>query len=555
MSKAEQNFVSWIENVKERDIREELELIKDKKDKIEERFGKDISFGTAGLRGIMECGTNRINIYTVRKATQGLCDYIRNNNLERVLAVSYDSRRNSKLFAKEVAMVGAANGLKVYITQELAPTPFLSYMVRSLGSSAGVMITASHNTAEYNGYKCYGGDGAQMNEVFASGVYEYIKKVDMFHDVKRVDFEYGLNNGLIYSVGDDLKERYIEEVLKYHRDDLEFGDLKAVYTPLNGTGNKYVRETLSRVGLENLYVVESQEKPDENFTTCPNPNPEKLSAFNEAMKVANTNKADIILATDPDADRLGVCVRVGEEYKLLSGNEIGILLANYILECRRNSGELPKNGVIIKTIVSTMMIDEIAKEYKCDVKNVLTGFKNIAYEIALLEKSGEEYKYLFGFEESNGYLCGIYVRDKDAVSASLLMCDAVAYYKKRYNKNLFEVLGGSYSKYGYFGEKTISYDLKNLDMAAMMERFRGNSLSKIGKFAVLEIKDYLKFEGNLKSNVLEFVLENEMKIVVRPSGTEPKLKVYIMVKGRNTAEKTAMINSIEKGVSDIIEAK
>ena len=548
MSKAEKGFNFWLRNVSDETVKNELLSIKNNKDEIEDRFAEDIKFGTAGLRGVMEAGNNRINLYTVRKATQGLANYLLKKNKSLSVAISYDCRRNSKTFAKEVACVMSANGIKSYITKELAPTPFLSYLVRNLKTDAGVMITASHNTAEYNGYKCYGSDGAQMNEQFAKGVYECIQKVDMFKDIKRLEFSAGLESGMISFTDDSLKESYISEIVKYHSKSVFLSGIKVLYTPLNGAGNEFVQKVLKRSGVNNLEVVKSQEDPDENFTTCPYPNPEDISAFGEALKTAEPNDFDLILATDPDADRLGVCVRGENEYKILSGNEIGILLTNYILERRKNEKTLPKSGVIVKTIVSTMMIDEIAKSYGLEVRNVLTGFKNIAHEIADLEKSNRINDYLFGFEESNGYLCGSYVRDKDAVSASLVLCEAAAYYKEKFGKNLLEILLELYLKYGCFAEKTLSYNLKEINSKAskssIMSYLREDNLSHIGIYKIKNKKDYLKFGGNLNSDVLEFDLENNIKIIVRPSGTEPKIKFYIMAKLSGISEKQKIMQMI-----------
>ncbi|MDO4199647.1 MAG: phospho-sugar mutase [Clostridia bacterium] len=556
MNKAEENFNLWIKNVSDKATQNELISIEDDKREIEDRFGEDIKFGTAGLRGIMEAGNNRINIYTVRKATQGLANYLNKNHEAPSVAISYDCRRNSKIFAEEVACVMAANGIKSYITKELTPTPFLSYLVRSLKAHAGIMITASHNTAEYNGYKCYGSDGAQMNEQFASGVYEYIRMVDMFGDIKRMEFSVGINSGMINFTDEALQAKYINEVLKYRSKTVSLSGIKVLYTPLNGTGNKFVRKTLEMVGISDLSVVKSQENPDENFTTCPYPNPENISAFDEALKAAKPGNFDLILATDPDADRLGCCINDNGEYRLLSGNEIGILLANYVLESRKNTNTLPKNGVIVKTIVSTMMTDEIAGAYGLEVRNVLTGFKNIAHEIAELENSDRADDYLFGFEESNGYLCGSYVRDKDAVSASLLMCEAVAYYKENFGKNLVEILSELYAKYGYFGEKTLSYNLKEINskivVADIMNYFRKESLSSIGICKIKSKKDYLNSKGVLKSNVLEFDLENSMKIIVRPSGTEPKIKFYLMAKANSASEREKTIKLLVDAVNSVI---
>lgn len=539
------NFNTWLKRVSDKNTLEELLKIRNDAEEIESRFEKDIEFGTAGLRGIMEPGSNRINIYTICRATQGLANYLNANCKEPSVAISYDSRRNSKLYAEESAAVLAANGIKAYITRELAPTPFLSYCVRKLGAKAGIMITASHNTAEYNGYKCYGADGAQMNEEFASAVYEYIKKVDMFSDIKKISFADGVKNGKIEYTAENVAKEYIEEIIRYRNDEVLLEDLRVTYTALNGTGSRYVKHTLNTAGVRNISVVSCQDYPDENFSTCPSPNPELKAAFDEAIKVATENNSDIILATDPDADRLGVCVKGDNGYRLLSGNELGILLTNYILERKKMTNSLPESGKIIKTIVSTPMIDEIAKKYGCKVVNVLTGFKNIAHEIAELEKLGLEKNYIFGFEESNGYLCGTYARDKDAVSACVIVCEAAAYYRDTFNKTLLQVLEDLYDEYGYFGEKTVSYNLGDLregiDVANIMKFFRDEKFRCLGGHKIVQKADYLKCSGTMKSNVIEFITDGGTKIIVRPSGTEPKIKFYIMTKAGNSDEKEAMI--------------
>ncbi len=431
MDLAIQNYNIWLNKVKENEILEDLASINGNFQEIEDRFGSDIKFGTAGLRGVMQSGSNRMNIYTVRKATQGLANYLnsKNKNFENkelIIVISYDSRINSKLFARESASVMAANDIKVYLTPELAPTPFLSYCIRKLGAQAGIMITASHNTAEYNGYKCYGSDGAQIDEIISNDIYSYISCIDIFDDVNRIEYECGIENGKIKLIDKSLTDAYLKEVLSQKILQTTSEKLNITYTPLNGAGNKYVRKALKLSGFKTVSVVKAQEEPDGNFITCLHPNPEKIEAFQEAVKVAKSSGSDIILATDPDSDRLGVCVKQEDNYRLLSGNEIGALLTDYILKCRSDKKLLPKHGIICKTIVSTAMVDKISESYGCEVKNVLIGFKNIAREIMELENNGREEDYIFGFEESNGYLCGSYVRDKDAVSAAILVCKMAA---------------------------------------------------------------------------------------------------------------------------------
>ncbi|MGN1041260.1 MAG: phospho-sugar mutase [Acutalibacteraceae bacterium] len=550
MELAIKNYKMWLNKIKEHEILEDLVSIKGDFQEIEDRFGSDIKFGTAGLRGVMQSGSNRMNIYTVRKATQGLANYLNSKNKnfetkELIIVISYDSRINSKLFAWESASVMAANNIKVYLTSELAPTPFLSYCIRKLGAQAGIMITASHNTAEYNGYKCYGGDGAQIDEIISNEIYGYISRVDIFNDINRIEYERGIESGRIKFIGESLTDAYLNEILSQRILKTTSENLNITYTPLNGAGNKYVRKALKLSGFEQVSVVKAQEEPDGNFTTCPYPNPEKIEAFYEAIKVAKLNESDIILATDPDSDRLGVCVKQEDDYRLLSGNEIGALLTDYILKCRSDKKLLPKRGVICKTIVSTMMVDKISENYGCEVKNVLIGFKNIAREIMELEKNGREEDYVFGFEESNGYLCGSYVRDKDAVSAAILVCEMAAYYKSALGLNLAQVLEKMYSKYGYFGEKTLSYEFRgpssNSKIQKIMEFFREAKVLSIGNNKVGNTLDYLNFDGNSKSNIIELRLENDAKLIIRPSGTEPKIKFYVLVKANSKAEKDRLI--------------
>lgn len=553
MDLAIQNYNIWLNKVKENEILEDLASINGNFQEIEDRFGSDIKFGTAGLRGVMQSGSNRMNIYTVRKATQGLANYLnsKNKNFENkelIIVISYDSRINSKLFARESASVMAANDIKVYLTPELAPTPFLSYCIRKLGAQAGIMITASHNTAEYNGYKCYGSDGAQIDEIISNDIYSYISCIDIFDDVNRIEYECGIENGKIKLIDKSLTDAYLKEVLSQKILQTTSEKLNITYTPLNGAGNKYVRKALKLSGFETVSVVKAQEEPDGNFTTCPYPNPEKIEAFQEAVKVAKSSGSDIILATDPDSDRLGVCVKQEDNYRLLSGNEIGALLTDYILKCRSDKKLLPKHGIICKTIVSTAMVDKISESYGCEVKNVLIGFKNIAREIMELESNGREEDYIFGFEESNGYLCGSYVRDKDAVSAAILVCKMAAYYKCTFGLNLTQVLEKMYSKYGYFGEKTLGYEFRgpssNSKIQKIMEFFREAKVLSIGNNKVENTLDYLDFDGNLRSNIIELRLENDVKLIIRPSGTEPKIKFYVLVEANSKAEKDRLIQEI-----------
>ena len=568
---AYKRYEIWLKSAKDKEIQSELISLKENKTEIEERFYKNIEFGTAGLRGIMGAGTNRINVYTVRLATQGLANFLLDKymgDLGKIsVAISYDSRNNSELFARETAKVMAGNGIKSYITADLSPTPFLSFCVRKLNAKAGVMITASHNTAEYNGYKCYGEDGAQMAESLAAEVYNKINGLDIFKDIKTLDFEIAKERGLIEFIGDEVKENYISNVMHQRISSFPISNLCAVYTPLNGAGNLFVREVLVKSGIKDLFVAALQEKPDGNFTTCPYPNPENIEAFSEALKLAKEKNADIVLATDPDSDRLGICIRHDGSYRILSGNEIGILLFYYILSKRKENNDLPDAPVAVKSVVSTMMVNKVAFDYGCEIREVLTGFKNIASEILKLEKLGRGKDYVFGFEESNGYLSGIYVRDKDAVSAALLVCEMASYYKSK-NVNLYEVLCKLWNKYGFFGESTLGFEFKGLEgrktIDGIMSHLRNDFAEKLGKLDVVKVYDYLnstviyvesnKYENHdlPHSNILRFDLKNGSKIVARPSGTEPKIKFYLIMRADNKETLDIYKNDIKNVIEKMI---
>lgn len=567
LKEAKKLFRTWINNVQDREIMQELLSMKDFPEKIEDKFCEDIKFGTAGLRGIMGAGTNRMNVYTVRKVSQGLADYLNEKYDNPSIVISYDSRKNSKKFAFETASVMAGNNIRSYVTEEIQPTPFLSFCVRNLKTSAGVMITASHNPAQYNGYKCYGKDGAQMTENIAEKVYEKICCVDIFRDVKIMRFENAVEYGLVSFVENNVYDNYFKCVMNQRVNNFSLSKLSVVYTPLNGAGNHFVQKVLNASCLKNLYVVPEQENPDENFETCPYPNPELEEAFKLAKEIAVKKNADIILATDPDSDRVGICVKHGEEYKLLSGNEIGILLCNYILTEKIKSGNMPENPIVITTIVSSPMVEKIASTFGCEVKKVLTGFKNIASEIHYLEDSKRESDFILGFEESNGYLTGTYVRDKDAVSASLLLCEAALYYK-RMNMDLIDVLDKLKSKYGFFGEKTLSFEFQGIDgvlhIKNIMNKLRQSPEECFAERKIIKIEDYLKStvtdeRGHTVkskklplSDVIIFYLEGETQVIVRPSGTEPKIKFYLMLKKKNYDELEFETNNLEKFVEKFI---
>lgn len=567
--KEKEIYELWRKSVAEdADLIEDLEKIENDENEIYDRFYKDLNFGTAGLRGIMGAGSNRMNIYTVRKATKGLADYLNLNYKKPSVAISFDSRIKSDLFAKEAAKVLAANGVKVYIVKELCPVPFLSFAVRSLSTSAGIMITASHNPSNYNGYKCYGPDGCQMTEKSANKVYELIEKVDMFN-VKTADFNEAVNEGKIVFIEDNLKKKYLDavEAQSINKNICRDSGLRVVYTPLNGAGNKFVREIFNRIGVDDVHVVKEQENPDGNFPTCKYPNPEAREALSLAVKLAEKVDADLVVATDPDSDRLGIAVKNENEYAFLSGNEVGIMLFEYILSQRKLNGTLPQRPFAVKTIVSTDLTDKIAERYDCELKEVLTGFKYIGEQILELEKKGQEDRFVFGYEESYGYLSGTYVRDKDGVVASMLICELAAYLKKQ-NKTLVDFVNGLYEEYGFYENTVLNFGFKGAQgsakMTKIMDNLREKPFNEIAGYKVVKIADYSVLkkldiatgrETNIdlpKSNVLSFYLENNNKLMIRPSGTEPKIKVYITAVGKSFSESKKITKEITDFISKII---
>lgn len=547
-----QTYNEWLENaVEDKDLTAELESIKNNEDEIYDRFYTALKFGTAGLRGIIGAGTNRMNIYVVRQATQGLANYVLKKYGNGSVAISHDSRIKADLFMNEAARVLAANGIKVYITSELQPTPVLSYLVRYFKCQAGIMVTASHNPAAYNGYKAYGEDGCQMTDVAANTVYDEISKLDMFKDVKIADFDEAVKSGMIEYVDESVYDTYLEKVMEQQVNPgvCKGADLKVVYTPLNGTGNKLVRKVLSKIGVNDVVVVPEQELPDGNFTTCPYPNPEIKEALAKGLELCEKEQPDLLLATDPDADRVGIAVKDYDgSYRLISGNEDGVMLTNYILSCKKASGKLPEKPVVVKTIVTTKLINKLCEKYGCELKNVLTGFKYIGEVILNLEKKHEENRYLFGFEESYGYLSGTYVRDKDAVVASMLVCEMAAYYKKQ-GKSLAEVIDGLYEEFGYYLNKTYSFEFGGAagmhKMADIMTAVRDNTPKSIAGYDVVKVSDYLLRKetdvatGSVtdidlpKSNVIALHLADDNAVIIRPSGTEPKIKLYITSVGKD----------------------
>ena len=543
----------WCEKATEDpDLISELKELKENDSQIYEQFYTTLKFGTAGLRGILGAGTNRMNIYVVRQATQGLANYILQNFGTESVAISHDSRHKADLFMIEAAKVLAANGIKVYITKELEPTPVLSYLTRYYKCKAGIMITASHNPAKYNGYKAYGADGCQMTDFAATAVYNEIQKVDMFDGVKLMDFDAALSSGLIEYVNDSVYDDYLTEVKKQIVNPHMCDDagLKIVYTPLNGAGNKLVRKVLDQTGVKDIVIVKEQELPDGDFTTCPYPNPELKEALSLGLDLCYKEKPDLLLATDPDSDRVAIAAKEadGKTYRLLSGNETGALLTDYILASRKRAGNLPENPVIVKTIVTTKLVSEICKTYGAKCTDVLTGFKYIGETILNLENKNEEYRYVFGFEESCGYLAGTYVRDKDAVVASMLICEMAAFYKKQ-GITLAQAIDSIYEKYGFYMNSTYSFSFDGAvgmqKMANIMKGLRDNHPTKIAGINVLGSADYLngiKFDidtnkyvqTNLpKSDVIGYSLEDGSGCIIRPSGTEPKIKLYITAIGKD----------------------
>lgn len=539
------------------DVAEELKEMENSQEKLEDAFYRDLAFGTGGLRGVIGAGTNRMNIYTVAKASQGLADYVKKHfpKEERKIAVSYDSRIKSDLFAKVAAGVFAANGMEVWIYRQLMPTPCLSFAVRQLGCAAGIMVTASHNPSKYNGYKVYGADGCQITTEAAEQILTEIEKLDIFDEVKTMDFEEGMRAGSIQYIPDEVYTAFVEAVKQQSLLDEETSvdkNVAIVYSPLNGTGLKPVLRTLKEAGYSNVTVVKEQEQPDGNFPTCPYPNPEIKEAMALGMEYAKRENADLLLATDPDCDRVGIAVKNQEgEYVLLSGNETGMLLLDYICARRSQLGTMPKDPVMVKTIVTIDMAERIAAHYGVRTINVLTGFKFIGEQIGLLEKKGCEDSYIFGFEESYGYLSGSYVRDKDAVDGAFLICEMFAYYKTK-GISLLEKLQELYRTYGYCLNTLHSYEFEGAagfeKMQQIMTEFR-KDITAFGPKKVEKCLDYAQgLDGLPKSDVLKFLLEDHCSVVVRPSGTEPKLKTYVSVSAQNQEEAAVIEKEIVRSL-------
>ena len=535
----------WCEKaVDDPDLQTELKAIEGDEEAIKDRFYRDLEFGTGGLRGVIGAGAFRLNVYTIRRATQGLADYVNEAFKDAAVAISYDSRIKSDVFAKEAAAVLAANGIKAYIYTELMPTPCLSWAVRELGCKAGIMVTASHNPAKYNGYKVYGEDGCQITLDAANTVIGKINSVPMFGGAKVMSFDDALAQGKVEYIKQDVIDRYLDKVAEQgiHTDLVADSGLKVVYTPLNGTGNKPVRAILKKIGIKEVTVVPEQELPDGNFPTCPFPNPEIKEALAKGLELCKTVKPDLLLATDPDCDRVGIAVPDPDgDYVLFSGNEVGAMLLKYICQERTALGTMPKDPVAVKTIVSTDICKKIAAEYGVELREVLTGFKFIGEQIGFLEKDGQDGRYIFGFEESYGYLAGSYVRDKDAVVASMLICEMAAFYRTK-GVSLLQAREEMYKQYGNFVHTQCSFQCEGASgmerMKEIMAGLRNDPPKAIGGKKTLAVADYsVSEEADLttgtktaltlpKSDVIAYKLEDGASVIIRPSGTEPKIKAY-----------------------------
>ncbi len=563
-------FQKWISSeVLDKASKVELERIKADENEVNERFYKNLEFGTAGLRGIIGCGTNRMNVYTVRKATQGLAEYIKGlgeDAKKRGVVIAYDSRLYSDVFAKEAALVLCANGIKAYLFDELKPVPMLSFAVRHLNCAMGIMITASHNPAKYNGYKVYGEDGAQIAPEVAEKILANMDSLDIFKDIITTTDVESFSAGLLEMIGEKVEKIYLENVLaqSINKNLLDETDIKIVYTPFHGTGNIPVRKILKMRGLDNIYVVAEQEKPDPAFSTVTSPNPENPEGFFYAVNLANSVGSDLIIGTDPDCDRVGVMAKSPNgEFVPLTGNQMGALLTHYIITERIKNNTLPKNPIAVKTIVSTELAQKICDKYNVEMKNTLTGFKFIGEIIKGLEEKGEEERYIFGFEESYGCLCGSYARDKDGVVATMLICEMAAFYKEK-NMTLYDAIQEIYKEFGYFIETQKALTLEGMSglekIKNMMKHIKENPFKEVNGQKVVAFTDISKGEklnpitnevekiALPKSDVLIFELEDDTKFIVRPSGTEPKIKFYLFVSDKTADSAKALMKSLSEAV-------
>jgi len=565
-----EQYKLWLDKAADPDNREELLSVKDDDEGINDRFFKSLAFGTGGLRGVIGAGTNRMNIYTVGLATQALAVWVQNNGGGSV-AIGYDSRIKSDVFARETAAVLAANGIEAHIYKELEPTPCVSYAIRKLGCKAGVMVTASHNPSKYNGYKCYGPDGYQMTDDDAHEVERIMKTLDIFNDVKHGDFDKLLAEGKIKYIPDEVLDSFIECVysVSVHPEVFREAGLKVVYTPLCGTGNKPVRRILAKAGVTDVTVVTEQELPNGSFPRCPYPNPEIRQAFDAALELAGKLQPELLLATDPDCDRVGIAVRDRDgSYKLMTGNEVGAIMLNYLLSERKALGTLPEKPLAVKTIVTSYIAERIAREYDCELRSVLTGFKYIGEIVTDLEKKGETDRFIMGYEESYGYLVGSHARDKDAVVASMMICEMASFYKLK-GKNLLEVMDELYSAYGYYinSLKSSEYDGEEgmKKIASIMEKLRGSVPESIAGSGITRTRDYLLSEEKIlstgginkltlpKSNVFEYILADGCSVIARPSGTEPKIKYYLTAVGDSKTAAEARVKELSDAVDELVK--
>ena len=558
----QQEYERWLAaELEDKDLKPELLSIQGIDAEIQDRFAVELEFGTAGLRGVLGAGTNRMNIYMVRKATQGLANYLNKQGGKKSVAISYDSRIKSDVFAREAARVLAGNGVKAYLYKELMPVPALSFATRHLHCDAGIMVTASHNPAKYNGYKAYGPDGCQMTSEAADAVYAEMQATDIFAGIRLADFDAALEQGGIEYIGQDTIEALYENIKAQSvRPGLcKTAGLKLVYSPLNGSGLVPVTRVLGDIGITDITIVPEQQYPDGNFPTCPYPNPEIREALALGLALAEKSGADLMLATDPDADRVGIAVRCKDgSYQLLSGNEVGVLLLDYICKGRTENGTMPKAPVCVKSIVSTPLADVVAAHYGVECRNVLTGFKWIGDQIAGLEAAGEVERFIFGFEESYGYLSGGHVRDKDAVNATLLVCEAAAWYAQQ-GKTLLDAIEALYREFGYYRNALCSFAFEGESgmhtMQELMKKLRANAPEDIAGYKVESVVDYdTDGTGLPRANVLEYHLDGGHKLMVRPSGTEPKIKVYLSAVGDSEAAADAVNAALAKAAADMMKA-
>ncbi|MGN0976127.1 MAG: phospho-sugar mutase [Gemmiger sp.] len=548
-----EKFTLWLSRATEDpDLTAELAAIQSDAEAVNDRFYRDLEFGTGGLRGVIGAGTNRMNIYTVRRATQGLADYLNASTLPKKVAIAHDSRHKGDLFCREAARVLAANGITAYLYPRLEPTPALSWATRYLGCGAGICITASHNPAKYNGYKVYGADGCQITLEVADQVLSAIEKHDYFDSVRRMDYGEAVAAGLIQTIDDQCLSDFVDAVLAL-RPGNDVSKLNLVYTPLNGSGLEPVKMLLNRMGVRNVTVVPEQEKPDGDFPTCPYPNPEIREAMESGLRLCDAVHPDLMIGTDPDCDRMGAAVPDGQGgYRLITGNEMGVLLFDYICRVRLANGTMPKSPVAVTTIVSTDMATPIAKKYGVELRRTLTGFKFIGEQIGLLEAAGEKERYIFGFEESYGYLSGAHVRDKDAVNAVMLACEAAAYYAAQ-GMSLLDAVNALYAEFGWYRNALKSFAFEGESgmrtMQGIMKHLREEDPSEVAGYRVCSVVDYQKEGTGLpKANVLEYRFENGAKLMVRPSGTEPKIKIYLSAVA-DSAEAADSINAALAGAA------